>query len=214
MLRAIVYGLSVLLVAGSILLITYFQKTKPYVDLFANHATLVGLMLGVAGFVLTIWTLFDGLRANREAQEQVQSELEGYQAESRRILDNIRSHTFREACEQAYACLDQSKQAVRSRSGLRAIEKADEARKIVNRVLNFDDLIEAERTSLRAHLMNFRDTIIWFGPKRKLGGEPEFISDMLKHITLLHDELDQIRSRLNNELMGNINVIANTRPQD
>ena len=210
MLRTLVGGSSALLILGSLLLVIEFDKTKYYVDLYANHATVVGLMLGLAGFILTIWTLFEGLRVNRESQRQVQVELGKYRAELERLLENIRSQTFREACDQAYSCLEQSRHAIRTNDKLRAIEKTEDARKFVLRVLEFNDLVGSEREALRAHVIDLLSTISYIEQKRKTDTEIKLPADKLKPLSLLRDDLDQIRSRLTNNLMGSNNVIASS----
>ena len=116
-------------------------------------------MLGIAGFFLTVWTIFEGLRVNRESQKQVEVELGKYRTEVKQLLGNIRSHTFREAHEQAYSCLEQSRHAIRTNSWLRAIEKTEDARKFVFRVLEFEELAKSERTALRARVIDLRSTI-------------------------------------------------------
>jgi len=201
MLRVTVYGMAGILIVGSFLLVIYFQETKFYVDVYANHATVVGLILGIAGFALTIWTLFEGIRINEQSQNQVKEEISRYRREMSGLLDDIRSLAFRDSCDQAYSCLEQARHAIRADLRLRAIEKTEDARKFVLRVLEFTELLDSERTALRAIVEDLLSTISFIEQKARIKAVLRIPEEKLAPLDSLRDQLDQIRSRITKRLM-------------
>ncbi len=187
MLRVIVFGALAALVL-SLLLVIYFQETKFYVDIYANHATVIGLIITLVGFALTIWILL-------ETRNQIQTEVTRYRSMVSRLLDDIRLHTFRDTCNQAYSCLEQARDAIRTGSGLRAVEKTADARSFVLRVLEFSELADSERTALRAIVEDLRDTISFIDQKAGATTVLKIPAKKLEPMNLLRDQLDQIRSR-------------------
>ncbi len=154
-----VYGIASFLILATFFSFAYLQETKFYVDLYANHSSVGGLSISIAGFILTIWTVSEGARANKLAQAQIKIEAEQAREETRKLLSKIRLSSIRDLCDQTQSYTDEARHAIRTNLWMRAAEKCGDARKLVLRLLDFPDLIDEERTSLRAIVEDLQTTI-------------------------------------------------------
>ena len=58
---------SAALVTAGALGFVYLNETKPYIDLYANHFSVLGFFVSVVGFILTV-AVFETLRVSKKAQ--------------------------------------------------------------------------------------------------------------------------------------------------
>lgn len=190
------------LVCAGVAGFVYEEEIKPYVDRYANMASVLGFFVSVVGFILTVSAIFETLRVTKQAQREVQhAALEGRE-EARRLLDNIRIKMLEDTCDQAYSFAMEGRNAIRTGSWLRAIEKCHDARQLATRLLIFQDLLDNERAAIRAIVDEVRTTIAFMERNKLKAGAPVGLPDeKLQPIDLLLDELERIRSRFQQQLL-------------
>jgi hypothetical protein len=141
---------------------------------FANFASIWGLFVGLIGFVVTIYTLFETQRASRNAQREIQTAtlkaqqeiqkaasqaqdaVKSAQDQTRQMLERVR-HGVREA---DFWTLHMWIRELRTAAGLgdwhRALLFAEECPTVAERLRHAEGLVDAERTGLREGADNLR----------------------------------------------------------
>jgi len=176
--------------------------TKEFVDAYANHATMLGLVVSVVGFGLTVWTLKAGIRANKRAQDKIQQEVEKVRQEAMEMIEKIRSKSLQYTCDQAIFLVEEARYAIRTKNWLRAVEKTGDARRLALDLLGFSALVETERTPMRSIVEDLRTTVSFIERNRLKNGSVIGLPDeKVALLVFLSDVLGQIRSRFNQQLM-------------
>ena len=191
-----------LLIAG-ILVFVYPDKTKPYIDDFANRASVFGFFVSVIGFILTVWAVFETLRVSTKAEKEIQGAGIEARQETRALLTKIRDRIMEETCEQAIIFASDAQHAIRSGSWLRAAERCADARKLAARLLSFSELSEAERILIRALVEDLSTTNTWIEKyKLKKKDAPTGMPhEKRQPVDSLIDELEKIRTRLQQRIL-------------
>jgi hypothetical protein len=195
--------LSTALIVGGALTFVYWEECKPFIDAYANHASVLGFFVSVVGFILTVWAVFETLRVSTKAQIAVQEAVIEARQETRLLLDKIRSRMMEDTCEQAFLFASKARYAIRSSSWLRAAERCDDARQLTARMLTFPDLTETERVALRAIIEDLKTTIAFIERYRlKKKDAPAGMPDEKRQsVDSLIDELEKIRARLQQRIL-------------
>ena len=102
---------AILLFAG-VLVFIYPDQTKPFIDDYANHASVFGFLLSILGFILTIWAVFETLRVSRKAQKAIHEAVIGARHETKLLLDKIRLRMMEDTCEQSFRAACDARKAI------------------------------------------------------------------------------------------------------
>lgn len=199
--RPILYSCSILLGGTLIVALVFYRETKPFVDRFGNHASVIGLVISVVGFTLTVWAVLETLRVSREAKVAIQAEIKRSAQERRELLARLRLRVLADTCEQASLFASEARHAIRAQVWLRAAERSQDARLLTARLLSFSDLTAPER--LRAIVEDLRAVASFIERNRlKKGASASGLPvDKIRPLDSLMDELEAIRSRLLHSLM-------------
>jgi hypothetical protein len=141
---------------------------------FANVASIWGLFVGLIGFAVTIYTLFETQRVSRKAQTEIKSAtveaqrriedaakqsqeaVKSGQEQTRLVLERVR-HSVREA---DFLTLHMWVRELRTAAGRgdwqRALFFAEECPAVAERLRNAEGLDDSERIGLREGADNFR----------------------------------------------------------
>ncbi len=193
---------SAALVLTGALALFYFDESKLYVDRYANHAGVLGLLVSVIGFGLTVWTVFETLKVSTKAQREIKQAVSEARAETREFLGKIRIRLMEDTSDQAYAFAVDARYAIRIGSWLRAAEKCYDARQFASRLLNFRDLLDIERDSIGTVVEDLKITIAFIERNRLKEGAPAGMpDDKIQPVDSLIDELEKVRSRLQMQIL-------------
>jgi hypothetical protein len=204
MTHRICYLLFLLSIVAIICCFIFFTSTKPYIDRYANHASVAGLVISGVGFVSTILVVVEAARTSKQAQEEVQKRVDIARTEARELIEKIRLRGFESACEQALFVATEARHAIRSEAWLRAAEKCDKARTLALRLLSSTDLSDLERTPIRAVVEDLRTTVAFIERNRlnKKQAPSGLPIDKLAPLDVLSEVLEQIQARLDGQLLG------------
>jgi hypothetical protein len=166
----LVLVVGVLLLGVTLALAFYYSESST----FANVASIWGLFVGLIGFIVTIYTLFETQRVSRQAQREIQTAtveaqhkieeaarqaqeaVKSAQEQTRQVLDRVR-HGIREA---DFSTLHMWVRELRTAAGRgdwhRALIFAEECPPVAERLRNAEALEEEERNGLREGADNLR----------------------------------------------------------
>jgi len=193
---------SVAILVTGVLALVYLDESKPYIDRYANHAGVLGLFVSVIGFGLTVWTVFETLRVSTKAQREIQAAVGDARKETKEFLGKIRIKMMEDTCDQAYSFAAEARHAIRTGSWLRAVEKCHDARQLGLRLLTFRELLETERVAIRVVVNDLKTTIAFIERNRLKDDAPAGMpDDKLKPVDSLVDELEKVRSRLQQQFL-------------
>lgn len=194
--------LSLALVIAGTLAFVFEEKTKPYIDQYANHASVFGFLVSVVGFILTVSAIFETLRVSRQSQRETAAGVNAVRTESRALLGKIRVKMMGDTCEQAYLFASEARHAIRSGLWMRAVEKCQDARILPSRLLSFQDVTEAQRTAIRAAVEDLEATIGFIERNRlKQSPPPGMPDNKVQPLDSLINELEKVRGRLLQQLL-------------
>jgi hypothetical protein len=156
---------------GLTLVIALYQRES---STFANVASIWGLFVGLIGFIVTIYTLFETQRVSRKAQREIQTAtveaqqkieeaakqaqeaVRSAQEQTRQVLERVR-HGIREA---DFSTLHMWVRELRTAAGRgdwhRALFFAEECPPVAERLRNAEGLEDDEREGLREGADNLR----------------------------------------------------------
>ncbi|MEK6262641.1 MAG: hypothetical protein AABP62_28935 [Planctomycetota bacterium] len=188
-------------------MVWYFEATKPFVDHYANHSSLFGLLLSVVGFGVTVWTVFETLRVNAKSQEELQTQIQAARQETKALLSRIQLKSMGDLCEHAFYLATEARIAIRSETWHRVVDICDRARQHALQILDYDDLNDSERIPIRATVEDLK-TVVNFVEKYRLKANPPkgLPREKVAVIDSYIDTLQRIRSWLHKRVMENSNV--------
>jgi hypothetical protein len=200
--------LSGALVFAGVFTFVYWDECKPFIDVIANHASVLGFFVSVVGFILTVAAVLETLKVTIQAQKEVQKAMLESRKETHALLDKIRSRMLEDTCEHAFLYASEARLAIRSGSWLRATERCDDARQLAARLLTFPDILLTESAAIRPILDDMKIAIAFIernrlGKKIALAGMPD---DKRQPVDSLIDELEKIQSRLQQRILEVPNV--------
>jgi hypothetical protein len=160
----------VLLLGVTLVIALYHRESST----FANVASIWGLFVGLIGFIVTIYTLFETQRVSRKAQREVQTattaaqqkiEEAAKQAQEavnqaqehiRQVLERVRSGVRETTYWTLLMWMKYLRQAAMQRDWPRALLYAEECPAVGERLVLAEGLSASERKSLREKLDDVR----------------------------------------------------------
>lgn len=178
-----------------LLIVLFFpEATRPLADLYGNHASVLGLLVSVIGFALTVWTVL-------EAQKAIRQEAAKARKETRKLLANIRVKSLGDTCDQALFVAAEAKNAISTLSWQRAAERCEDARRLTLRLLAFPELTQEEQTVFRTVVEDLKAAVSFIERNRLKPNAPTTMpADKAAPLNSLRDELDKLRTRLHHQL--------------
>ncbi len=184
---------------------------------FANVASIWGLFVGLIGFIVTIYTLFETQRVSRKAQQEVQAAtmaaqqaiqqaardaqeaVKNAQEQTRQVLERVR-HGIREA---DFMTLHMWVRELRTAAGRgdwhKALFFAEECPAVAERLQNAEGLQDKERRDIREGVDNLRLVRTYIRNNRLNTDTRELPSTHNKSIDALVALLERIGGRLHHE---------------
>jgi uncharacterized membrane protein len=194
--------LSAALVVAGVLGFVYVEETKPFVDFYANHFSVLGFFVSIVGFILTVAAVFETLRVSKKGQEEIQTAAREAREETRELLAKIRLKIMEDVCDQTYSFATEARHAIRTGSWLRVVERCHDARQLALRLLTFRDLADVERDVLLAVVDGLKTTVAFIERNRLKDDAPSGMpEDKLQPIDSLIDVLEKVRSRLQQQVL-------------
>jgi hypothetical protein len=183
-----------LLIAGAWIC---YDTTKPLVDRFGNHASVLGLVVSVVGFAFTVWAVLETLRASTKAQQEVAKARQ----ETKDLLLTLRSKLMGETADAALYFAKDARHAVRTGPWIRVAERCLDAKLQTSRLLSFPGLQEQEKTQLRAAVDDIGLLTVFIEKNRLKSGSPSGLpGEKVAPLDLLIEQLAAIRARLEQQL--------------
>jgi ElaB/YqjD/DUF883 family membrane-anchored ribosome-binding protein len=184
---------------------------------FANFASIWGLFVGLIGFIVTIYTLFETQRVSRKAQQEIQTAtveaqraiqkaaseaqeaVKNAQEQTRQVLERVR-HGVREA---DFSTLRMWVRELRTAAGQgnwdRALLFAEECPAVAERLRNAAGLEDSERQGLREGADNLRLLQVHIRNTRLNRETTGLGAKHAKSIETLAALLEQLGGRLHHE---------------
>lgn len=166
----LVLVVGVLVLGLTLVIALYHRESSP----FANVASIWGLFVGLTGFIMTLYTLFETQRVARKAQQEVQAAtveaqqaiqkaareaqeaVKNAQEQTRQVLERVR----RGVREADFSTLRMWVKELRTAAGVgdwhRALFFAEECPAVAERLRNAEGLEDEERNGLREGADNLR----------------------------------------------------------
>lgn len=157
------------LASGSALLFLTLRE-RPFLEMLGNLAGVWGLWVSVVGFGLTFWTIFETRRVSREEQQKTQAAIAAAREETQRAVAAARKETreavekialqlLQDECEAAHRLVSDATKAAQEKNWLRALDRFEEARRMVVLLASFPQLNTGEKQALATGRDDLRITI-------------------------------------------------------
>jgi hypothetical protein len=184
-------------VAIVVLAIIFRREVFPIIDETANTASVVGLLVSVVGFALTVWTVYETQRVSQEAQLQIEKEVAAARKETRQAVEKIALQLLQAEIEGSYRLITEARLAIQDGRWSRAAEKCQDARQSVVRLAAYRHLGEQERLAYVVGAENLQLTIGFMERNRMKPNAPAGLpSDKLQPLDTLLTQLERTRARL------------------
>jgi ElaB/YqjD/DUF883 family membrane-anchored ribosome-binding protein len=202
--------LGILLLALTLLIALYYRENS----IFANVASIWSLFVGLIGFIVTIYTLFETQRVSRKAQEEVQEatveaqkaiqkaaseaqeSVQNAQEQTRQVLERVR-HGVRDA---DFSTLHMWVRELRTAAGRgdwpRAFLFAQECPLVAERLRNAEGLEDGERQRLREGADNLRLVQTYIRNTRLTTQTTGLAANHAKNVEALAALLERLGGRL------------------
>ena len=186
-------------------------------SLLVNVASIWGLFVGLIGFIVTIYTVFETQRIARKAQQEVQATtaqaqqaiekavsdareaVENAKDQIRQTLERVR-HRGREADPATlHAWVKELRTAARTGDWPRALLLAEECPAVAERLRNAEGLEDSERDGLRVGADDLRLIQVYIPRERLNTQTPNLPTNHAKRVEALATLLEQIEGRLHHE---------------
>lgn len=184
---------------------------------FANVASIWGLFVGLIGFIVTIYTLFETQRVSRKAQREIQTAtVEAQQAiqkaatqaqeavttaqeQIRQVLERVR-HSVRAAdFSTLLMWVRELRTAARLGEWHRALLFAEECPAVAERLRNSEGLEDGERQGLREGADNLRLVQAHIRKTRLNTQTPNLSAKLTRSVEALAAVLERLGGRLHHE---------------
>lgn len=207
------------LVVGGVLLGLTFAIAIGYHEnnAFANFASIWGLFVGLIGFIVTIYTLFETQRVSRKAQQEVQAaSVEAQQAiqraareaqeavknaqdQTRQVLERVRQGVREADFSTLHMWVRELRTAAGQGDWQRALLFAEECPAIAERLRNAEGLEDDERNGLREGADDLRLVQTYIRNKRLNTDEKGLAPNHTKKVEALAALLERLGGRLHHE---------------
>jgi hypothetical protein len=160
------YGIWIsVLVVGVVLLgltlgIAFFNREN---GAFANVASIWGLFVGLIGFIVTIYTLFETQRVSRQAQQEIrkaaseaQQAVANAQEQTRQMLERVRQGVREADFSTLRMWVRELRTAATQGDWRRVLLFAEECPVVIERLRNAVGLLDSERNDLGEGADNLR----------------------------------------------------------
>jgi hypothetical protein len=186
---------------------------------FANVASIWGLFVALIGFVVTIYTMFETQRVNRNAQREVQETtlaaqraiqeaarkaqeaVKNAQEQTRQFLERVRRGVREADFSTLRIWLRELRNAARLGDWHRALLLAEECPAVAERLRNAEGLEAGERQGLREGADNLRLLQAYIRNNRLPTQTPGLAANHAKSLEALATLLEQLGGRLHHEPM-------------
>ena len=200
---------SIGLIIVAILAKEFFDETKPFADKIGNHATVLGLLVSVAGFIWTLWTVVKTLQDSESFQLELKSQMDSSREETKALLSRIRLQSMSGVREQASYHANEALHAIQTGAWLQAAAACKSSRHLGLRILDYDLLEDNEKTELRNGVEDL-DTIRKIAEKLQSGTAKGPTQSQISLVHKYIDALTRIESRLHQKIMENPDVDRRT----
>lgn len=185
---AVVLGLS---------MVFFRQEVFAAIDRFANTASVLGLLVSIVGFILTLWTVRETQRVSREAQQQIEKEVAAARRETRQAVEKIALQLLQAECEGIYRLLMEARRSIRDGQWVRAAERCQEARQGLVHLGAYRHLYSEEKDAFTAAADELWETIAFIERYRLKPNPPAGLPlDKLQPLDRSLTHLEKTRSRL------------------
>ena len=92
-------------------------------------ASVASLIIGLPGFILTIWAVLETQRIERESKREMQRQLEESRRETRDALRKVKTTLYLTDCREAYYLAKNTRDAIRAKLWAQAREKCEGMRR-------------------------------------------------------------------------------------
>ena len=198
----IAVAVALLMIATTACGIAYYDEVKSFADKYGNLAGVLGFVVSMIGFPLTVWTVFEAIRINAVAQAEIQKEIVSVREETKLLLSRIRLSSIGSICEQAFYYATEARNSIRSNLWHRAAERCHDARLLALDLLAYGELEAVESKTFRAVAEDLK-TVVAFIERNRLKSQPTsgMPPDKIAPLDLLIDNLQIVRSRLKQNLL-------------
>lgn len=197
--RLLIPGCFVLIAAAVLLALLPLLRPEvsAFIDRFANTASVLGLLVSIIGFVLTLWTVYETQRASREAQRQIENEVNAARRETQQAVDKIALQLLQAECESIYRLLSEARRAIPDGQWERCAEKCRDAKQAIIRLDAYRHVENEEKALFAAGAADLETTIAFIERNRLKSNPPAGLpNDKLQPLDTLLNLLERIRSRL------------------
>jgi hypothetical protein len=149
-------ALLVLLALLSILGLYYRQELSAVFDRFGNAASVLGLAVSLIGFALTILTLLETQRIEKDARRRIEEAVRTAQKETREAVAKIGLQLLAAESDSLRRLVSQIQEAHRGSLWTRAAEKCEEAQHLSILLAGNPHLNEEEKRGLRGGAEDLR----------------------------------------------------------
>jgi hypothetical protein len=196
---------AVLVLVGGVALAVAFRDSPPA----GNVASIVGLALGVAGFGVTIYTLFETQRVSREAQKKIEEAaaraekaVEAAEKETQRVLHVVRQEILNADRPTLLQLPRGLREAARYRQWDRALFCAEESPRFAHRIALSPGIDQEVGRRMRSWADAIREIHRWIVRYRTNQPEGALRDDHLTAITAAIAELEVIEAESMSRALG------------
>ncbi|MGH7221678.1 MAG: hypothetical protein ACRELF_00455 [Gemmataceae bacterium] len=173
------------------------QEVFAFIDRLANTASVLGLLVSIIGFVLTLWTVYETQRASRQAQNQIEKEVAAARRETQQAVEKIALQLLQAECEGIYRLLMEPRRAIRDGQWVRAAERCQEAKQGLVHLGAYRHLDRQEKESFATGADDLQATIAFIERNRLKPNPPAGLpDDKLQPLDTALTQLERTRSRL------------------
>jgi hypothetical protein len=186
----------------------------------ANFASIWGLSVGVIGFIVTIYTVFETQRVSREAQQEIQTAtveaqqkieeaakqaqeaVKEAQEQTRQVLERVKSGVRDTTYWTLLMWMKNLRQAAMQRDWPRALLLTEECPAVAERLVAAEGLSAGERKNLRERIDNVRALGVFIRNKRMPDGPGQLLNLDTSQATALEELirlLEALGGRLHHE---------------
>lgn len=186
------------------------EGARGFYDRFGNGASVWGLIVGAAGFALTLWTIGETQRIERESRKEIEAAVQGArddiaasQAQTREALAKIGFELTKTVCREAHRRLTDAIVAIRHQQWARAAEKCQEGREACRRLAACREVESPERTALEASAEELTATIRYIDKAKVQRTVPssQFADQHREPLDRLLNAVEKLASRLERQAL-------------
>ncbi len=185
----------VVFLLGFVLL--FIRELSAFIDRFANLASVLGLVVSIIGFMLTLWTVYETQRVSQNAQRQIEREVAAARKETRQAVEKIALQLLQAECEGIYRLLMEARRAIHDGQWIRSAEKCLESKQAIIRLGAYRQLESNEKLLFANGADDLQATIAFIERNRLKPNPPAGLpNDKLQPLDTLLTLLEKTRARI------------------